>query len=67
MPSLIPFIQNLCILQLVAATATTAAIVVESAAEQKDDDENNYPRGITASAIIATHCVTSLRAFYFIL
>ncbi|MBS5274699.1 hypothetical protein [Eubacterium sp.] len=54
-------------MQLVAATATTAAIVVKSAAEQKDDDENNYPRGITASAIIATHYVTSLRAFYFIL
>ena len=51
-------------MQLVAATATTAAIVVKSAAEQKDDDENNYPRGITASAIIATtHRATSFRAF----
>ena len=50
--------------QILVTTAAAVIAVVKTATEKKDDNKDNYPRGITASAIIATtHRATSFRAF----
>ena len=57
------FLVKVCS-QILVTTASAVVAVVETATEKKDDNKDNYPRGITASAIIATtHRATSFRAF----